>query len=86
MGVLVSGLLLGPVSIGIPLVQKVMAQEDEGPVKQVLLVANEHPLKIAPENILHPGGIEYAAMTFNGIVRSSAGRLHKNRTHLKHNA
>ena len=27
-----------------------------------------------------------SAMTFNGIVRSSAGRLHKNRTHLKHNA
>src|SRR5574339_179401 len=68
MGVLVAGFFIGPMSIGIPLVQKVMAQEDEGPVKQVLLVANEHPLKIAPDNILHPGGIEYAAMTFNGTI------------------
>ncbi|HLN35151.1 MAG TPA: plastocyanin/azurin family copper-binding protein [Nitrososphaeraceae archaeon] len=68
MGVLVAGLFIGPMSIGIPLVQKVMAQEDEGPVKQVLLVANEHPLKIAPDNILHPGGIVYAAMTFNGTI------------------
>ncbi|HJS63796.1 MAG TPA: plastocyanin/azurin family copper-binding protein [Nitrososphaeraceae archaeon] len=71
MGVLVAGLFIGPMSIGIPLVQKVMAQEedeDQGPVKQVLLIANEHPLKIAPDNILHPGGIEYAAMTFNGTI------------------
>ncbi|HEU5120198.1 MAG TPA: plastocyanin/azurin family copper-binding protein [Candidatus Nitrosocosmicus sp.] len=72
MGILVAGLLLSPMAIGVPLVQKVMAQEDEeedqGPVKQVLLVANENPLKIAPDNILHPGGIEYAAMTFNGTI------------------
>ncbi len=69
MVVLVAGLLIGPMSIGIPLVQKAMAQdEDQGPVKQVLLVASEHPLKIAPDNILHPGGIEYAAMTFNGTI------------------
>jgi nitrite reductase (NO-forming) len=63
--------LLSPMSIGISLVQKVMAQEedeDQGLVKQVLLVANEHLLKIAPDNILHPGGIEYAAMTFNGTI------------------
>jgi nitrite reductase (NO-forming) len=71
MSILVAGLLLSPMSIGISLVQKVMAQEedeDQGPVKQVLLLANEHPLKIAPDNILHPGGIEYAAMTFNGTI------------------
>jgi nitrite reductase (NO-forming) len=72
MGILVAGLLVSPMAIGIPLVQKVIAQEedeeDQGPVKQVLLVANENPLKIAPDNILHPGGIEYAAMTFNGTI------------------
>jgi len=71
MGVLVAGLLLSPMSIGISLVQKVMAQEEDeedGPVKQVLLIANENPVKVAPANVLHPGGIEYAAMTFNGTI------------------
>ena len=24
--------------------------------------------KFAPDNVLHPGGIEYAAMTFNGQI------------------
>ncbi|MFB5600070.1 MAG: plastocyanin/azurin family copper-binding protein [Nitrososphaeraceae archaeon] len=71
-GILVAGLLSSPLTTGIPLIQKVMAQEedaeDEGPVKQVLLVANEHVVKVAPDNILHPGGIEYAAMTFNGTI------------------
>jgi nitrite reductase (NO-forming) len=31
-------------------------------------VANEHKVKVAPDNALHPGGIEYAAMTFNGTI------------------
>ena len=31
-------------------------------------MANEDKVKVAPDNILHPGGIEYAAMTFNGTI------------------
>jgi nitrite reductase (NO-forming) len=67
MGMLVAGLLLSPFVSGNPIINKVFAQE-EGPVKQVLLVANENQLQIAPDNALHPGGIEYAAMTFNGTI------------------
>jgi nitrite reductase (NO-forming) len=69
MGMLVTGLLLSPVVSGFPFITKVFAQEDEKkPVKNVLLVANENKVKVAPDNALHPGGIEYAAMTFNGTI------------------
>jgi nitrite reductase (NO-forming) len=69
MGMLVTGLLLSPVVSGFPFITKVFAQEDEKrPVKNVLLVANENKVKVAPANALHPGGIEYAAMTFNGTI------------------
>ncbi len=70
MGMLVAGLLLSPVVSGFPFMTKVFAQEDakDRPVKNVLLVANELKVKIAPDNALHPGGIEYAAMTFNGTI------------------
>lgn len=71
MGMLATGLLLSPFVSGFPFITKVSAQEDEnnqGPVKQVLLIANENKVQIAPANALHPGGIEYAAMTFNGTI------------------
>jgi nitrite reductase (NO-forming) len=70
MGMLVTGLLLSPFVSGFPFITKVSAQEDDEdrPVKQVLLVANENKVQIAPDNALHPGGIEYAAMTFNGTI------------------
>src|SRR5215211_6094725 len=70
MGMLVTGLLLSPFVSGFPFIAKVSAQQDdnEGKTKQVLLVANENKVQIAPNNALHPGGIEYAAMTFNGTI------------------
>jgi nitrite reductase (NO-forming) len=69
MGMLVTGLLLSPFVSGFPFITKVSAQETEDrPVKQVLLVANENIVQVAPDNALHPGGIEYAAMTFNGTI------------------
>jgi nitrite reductase (NO-forming) len=70
MGMLVTGLLLSPFVSGFPFITKVSAQEDDQnrPVKQVLLVANENKVQVAPDNALHPGGIEYAAMTFNGTI------------------
>ncbi|HJT84097.1 MAG TPA: multicopper oxidase domain-containing protein [Nitrososphaeraceae archaeon] len=73
MGMLVTGLLLSPSVTGLPFITKASAQEDEdGKVKQVLLIANENKVKIAPDNALHPGGIEYAAMTFNGTIPAPA--------------
>ena len=71
MGMLVAGLLLSPFVSGNPIINKVFAQEEEGPVKQVLLFANENQVQVAPDNALHPGGIEYAAMTFNGTIPGS---------------
>ena len=73
MGMLVTGLLLSPFVSAFPFITKVFAQEDEDrPVKNVLLVANENKVKVAPDNALHPGGIEYAAMTFNGTIPGPA--------------
>jgi nitrite reductase (NO-forming) len=61
---------LSPFVSGLPFINKAFAQKEaaDGPVKQVLLMANEVKVKVAPDNILHPGGIEYAAMTFNGTI------------------
>src|ERR671916_2607969 len=74
MGMLATGLLLSPFVSSFPFITNVYAQEGaqqddaEGPAKQVLLIANENKVQIAPNNALHPGGIEYAAMTFNGTI------------------
>jgi nitrite reductase (NO-forming) len=74
MGMLVTGLLLSPFVSAFPFITKVFAQEEDEdrPVKNVLLVANENKVKVAPDNALHPGGIEYAAMTFNGTIPAPA--------------
>jgi nitrite reductase (NO-forming) len=74
MGMLVTGLLLSPFVSGLPFLTKVFAQDDakDRPVKNALLIANENKVKVAPANALHPGGIEYAAMTFNGTIPGPA--------------
>ena len=75
-GILAIGLLSSPFMTGLPMVQQAFAQaeddDDDATVKNVLLIANEHKLKIAPDNPLHPGGIEYSAMTFNGTIPGPA--------------
>jgi nitrite reductase (NO-forming) len=72
MGMLVSGLLLSPFVSGLPFINKAFAQttgdSQTGTVKNVHLFANEVKVQVAPDNVLHPGGIEYAAMTFNGTI------------------
>jgi nitrite reductase (NO-forming) len=72
MSLLAFGLLLSPFVSSFPFISNVFAQEEineeNAPVKQVLLVANENMVQVAPDNALHPGGIEYAAMTFNGTI------------------
>ena len=62
MGMLVTGLLLSPFVSGLPFITKVVAQEDakavaqkdakDRPVKNVLLIANEVKVKVAPDNAL----------------------------------
>ena len=50
----------------------VHAQETEdqgqGQVKHVTLIASETEVEVAPDNALHPGGIMYNAMVFNGTI------------------
>ena len=50
----------------------VHAQETEdqgqGEVKHVTLIASEKEVQVAPDNALHPGGIMYNAMVFNGTI------------------
>src|SRR5215831_6788727 len=38
------------------------------PTKKVLLIANESDFQVAPDNVLHPGGIFYHAMNFNNTI------------------
>lgn len=39
-----------------------------GARKKITLVADETVVRVAPDSQLHPGGVEYLAMTFNGTV------------------
>ena len=44
------------------------AKEDQGKVKHVTLIASEKEVQVAPDNALHPGGVTYNAMVFNGTI------------------
>jgi nitrite reductase (NO-forming) len=66
-GVLVAGLIFSPLMMGKSPV-KAQAQMSTGKTKKVLLIANETVLQVAPDNALHPGGIKYNAMVFNGTI------------------
>ena len=67
-GILLAGIILGP----IPGFFGAQAQEEEGTgsttPKRVTLIADETDVQIAPDNPLHPGGVMYRAMTFNGTT------------------
>ncbi len=41
---------------------------DSGKTRDILLIANEKVLRIAPNNDLYPEGVWYKAMTFNGTI------------------
>jgi nitrite reductase (NO-forming) len=67
-GVLLAGLIFSPVLTG-KFPQQAHAQAPTtGKTKKVLLVASEKEVQIAPDNALHPGGVKYNAMVFNGTV------------------
>jgi len=42
--------------------------QNQGEVKHVTLIASEKQVQVAPDNALHPGGIMYNAMVFNGSI------------------
>ena len=66
-GILLAGIILGP----LPGFFSAQAQEEEtatGNIKRVTLIADEVDVQVAPDNPLHPGGVMYRAMVFNGTV------------------
>jgi nitrite reductase (NO-forming) len=62
--VLIAGIAGSPLALG----QLKVAEAQETPTKNVLLVASEKEIQIAPDNALHPGGVKYNAYTFNGTI------------------
>ncbi len=66
-GILLAGMMLG----SIPGFFGAQAQEQQNTAatpKRVTLIADEVDVQIAPDNALHPGGVMYRAMVFNGTV------------------
>src|SRR5688572_29228747 len=66
-GVLVAGLVLaGPISGNMGF-DNATAQST-GVTKKVYLIADEVEVQVAPDNALHPGGVSYMAMVWNGTI------------------
>jgi nitrite reductase (NO-forming) len=67
--VLIAGFVFTPFSSGG--IQSATAQvqpQPTGVTKKVFLIADEVEVQVAPDNPLHPGGVRYNAMVFNGTV------------------
>jgi nitrite reductase (NO-forming) len=68
-GVLVAGLIFSPIMTGkFPQQVQAQAQASTGKTKNILLIASEKEVQVAPDNALHPGGVKYNAMVFNGTI------------------
>ena len=61
---LISGIAVSPFFSG-KVVGDAYAQ---GVTRNVTLIANEKAVQVAPDNALHPGGVKYNAMVFNGSI------------------
>src|SRR5919202_2857907 len=68
-GVLIAGFIFAPFnSGGIPGAVAQVPAQPTGVTKKVLLIADEKVVQVAPDNALHPGGIRYNAMVWNGTI------------------
>jgi nitrite reductase (NO-forming) len=67
-GILLAGIILGPSSFFGALAQEQEQQNTGGNIKRVTMIADEAEVQIAPDNALHPGGVTYQAMVFNGTI------------------
>ncbi|MDQ3837061.1 MAG: multicopper oxidase domain-containing protein [Thermoproteota archaeon] len=64
-GILMAGLILSP----LPSFFSAEAQNTPaGKTKKVTMIASEVDVPVAPDNPLHPGGVMYRAMVFNGTI------------------
>ena len=77
-GVLVVGLIFSPVFSGFPL--STAQAQGTGNTKHFTLIADEVVVQVAPDNPLHPGGIMYNAMTFNGTIPGPVISVHQGDT------
>ncbi len=68
-GIAAGVLLAGFIVLG-PLFQVDLGAQAQstGVTKKVTLIADEVDVQIAPDNALHPGGVMYRAMVFNGTI------------------
>ncbi len=67
--VLIAGFVFTPFSSGG--IQSATAQvqpQPTGVTKKVFLIADEVEVQVAPDNALHPGGVRYNAMAWNGSI------------------
>jgi nitrite reductase (NO-forming) len=65
-GILLAGLILSPLP---SLFSSADAQNaPAGKTKKVTMIASEEDVQVAPDNALHPGGVTYKAMVFNGTI------------------
>lgn len=67
-GILVVGLVFSPLFNGFPLQSAQADHPSTGVTRHVTLIADEMEVQVAPDNPLHPGGIMYNAMVFNGTI------------------
>jgi nitrite reductase (NO-forming) len=65
--IIVIVLLLIPFT-GLLVFHSAESQKDGSSIKRVLLIASEKEVQVAPDNAIHPGGIRYNAMVFNGTI------------------
>jgi nitrite reductase (NO-forming) len=65
-GILLAGLILSPLS-GL-FSAEAQDTPNTGKTKKVTMIASEVEVPVAPDNALHPGGVMYKAMVFNGTI------------------
>lgn len=69
-GILALGMISSPIIMGNPESAKAFNFEatPTGKTKHITMIANETTVQVAPDNDLHPGGVNYNAYTFNGTI------------------
>jgi nitrite reductase (NO-forming) len=65
-GILLAGLILSPLS-GL-FSAEAQDTPNTGKTKKVTMIASEVEVPVSPDNALHPGGVMYKAMVFNGTI------------------
>src|SRR6476659_2159554 len=78
-GILVVGLIFSPLVNGNPF--SAVSAAETGMTHKVTLIADEKAVQVAPDNALHPGGIMYNAMVFNGTIPGPVVAVNQGDTH-----